>query len=366
MVARNLTTRIDRELQNARWDAFLLTTAGGHHAQSSAWAALKRSVHYRSVRILIEDRGQLLGGGQILITTLPLLGAVAYVPKGPVLAEPDHELLRYFMDRLDALLRELRVRCCIIQPAEDSLTADFPAADFGYSKSSITVGPTASVRVALDRGEAELLAAMKSQTRSGIRSGLRQGVIVRPGDRRDLDQFHELLKSTGARQQFAPEPRAYFDDWWDCFRPNVQLFFAEHHDRVLSAAFIIAFGRTIYYKRAAWSGNASRLHPNEVLHWEIIRWAKATGFLCYDLEGIDRRYAEQRLAGERGPTVPAHSVSRFKVGFGGRICLYPPAYERFYWRPMQWLRRLSGRSPYFHAILNLAKRLQHRPRIGTD
>jgi lipid II:glycine glycyltransferase (peptidoglycan interpeptide bridge formation enzyme) len=100
---------------------------------------------------------------------------------------------------------------------------------------------------------------------------------------------------------------------------------------------VIAFGGVVSYKRGGWSGEEGHRHPNELMHWEAMRWAKREGYRCYDFEGIERRPGDGRLS----------SVSAFKMGFGGEIVALPSAYEQIHNRVLRhgytWLApRLSG------------------------
>jgi lipid II:glycine glycyltransferase (peptidoglycan interpeptide bridge formation enzyme) len=80
---------------------------------------------------------------------------------------------------------------------------------------------------------------------------------------------------------------------------------------------VIAFGDTVSYKRGAWSGDQGQRHPNELLHWTAMRWAKQQGYRYYDFEGIDTAW----------PSGGTRSVSSFKLGFGGDVVQSPGPYE---------------------------------------
>jgi lipid II:glycine glycyltransferase (peptidoglycan interpeptide bridge formation enzyme) len=118
---------------------------------------------------------------------------------------------------------------------------------------------------------------------------------------------------------------------------HAQIFLAEYSGRPLSAALVIAFGDVVSYKRGGWSGEHGDLHPNELMHWAAMQWAKHEGYRCYDFEGIEWRPGDGGLS----------SVSTFKMGFGGQVVLLPSAYEHIdnpvLRRAYTWLApRLSG------------------------
>ena len=81
----------------------------------------------------------------------------------------------------------------------------------------------------------------------------------------------------------------------------------------LSAAFSIGFGKRLTYLHGGSSRERKEVMAPYLLHWEIMRWAKQNGYLEYDMGGID----EVRWPG----------LTRFKIGFGGRVEEFSPAYE---------------------------------------
>ena len=80
---------------------------------------------------------------------------------------------------------------------------------------------------------------------------------------------------------------------------------------------VISFGDSVSYKSGGWSGGRGDLHPNELMHWTAMCWAKRSGYRYYDFEGID----DARPAGD------TRSVSSFKLGFGGAVVQSPGPYE---------------------------------------
>jgi lipid II:glycine glycyltransferase (peptidoglycan interpeptide bridge formation enzyme) len=55
------------------------------------------------------------------------------------------------------------------------------------------------------------------------------------------------------------------------------------------------------------------------MHWTVIKWAKAQGYRHYDFCGISPDFAAAVLRGEPISGLKRHSVSFFKLGFGGEI-----------------------------------------------
>lgn len=72
--------------ERARWDAFVDRVPGSDVNQLTAWAGVRATLGFRALHVLVHtaDDG-LLGGMQVLYRRMPGLGAVGYVPSGPVL-----------------------------------------------------------------------------------------------------------------------------------------------------------------------------------------------------------------------------------------------------------------------------------------
>jgi lipid II:glycine glycyltransferase (peptidoglycan interpeptide bridge formation enzyme) len=313
-----------------RWDTLVERATGGHHVQTTSWAKVKRTVGWRAVRIEVLRQGELVGGCQLLLRKIGGVGSVGFVPRGPVIAEAaPPEVGAAALSGLEAAARSERVLYLKVQPPAGSEDMAATLRDRGYSESAVETAPTATVLVDLQRDAEDILAGMRTNTRRNIRRGLRSGVVVRSGDGADITMLHELVRATAQRQGFAPYPERYYQAMWDLFsrRGQAHLLVAEQAGMPLSAVLLIAFRHTVLYKIGGWSGEARETRPNELLHWEAIEWAKRAGHLWYDLEGIDLSAARAVVDGADPPSTPTDGVSHFKLGFGGTVAIFPPAYD---------------------------------------
>jgi len=332
---------ISWDAEHRDWDSFLERTPGGHHTQTSVWALAKARQGWKAARVIVAEGSRILGGAQMLIRSLPLVGAVGYVAKAPVSApECDGPLDDLVLGELHRLGRANGVRCLVLQPPNEghALAGRLPSR--GFRPIAIQAAPpTATALLDLSHDLETLLARMHSQTRYNARLGLRRGIVTRPGTAADVPTFCRLLAATAARQGFTPEPEAYVAELYRLMaaRGWLTLFIAEYQGEPVSAALAVSFGDTVYYKRGAWSGREGRHRPNEAMQWEMIQWARREGYRYYDFEGIDPGVAGAVLRGE-APDPAAHTVSSFKLGFGGEVRLFPGMYAYVY-NPL--LRRIS-------------------------
>ncbi len=316
---------VDRSADHPAWDDFLARTPGGGYLQTSRWARVKAVVGLRAVRLLTERYGEIVSGCQLLVRDVPLLGAVAYSPRGPVIGDgADADAL---LRGLRELARQERIGFLKLQPPPGG-EGFIPALEaHGFDPSDDEIAPTATTRVPLTgRSDEDLRAAMRATTRRRLRQGEKSDIRVRVGDENDLPILQRLLEATAQRQGFGSYPLRYHQAMWRAFGPGdgARLLVAESGGRPLSAALLIGFGDTAVYKVGAWDGSSGSGRPNELVHWSAQRWGRDRGFAYYDFEGMNLAAARALVRGNPLPD-DVSGVTFFKLGFGGEVAIFPQA-----------------------------------------
>jgi lipid II:glycine glycyltransferase (peptidoglycan interpeptide bridge formation enzyme) len=361
----NYRVHLSERSEDVIWDRFLNECSDGHHTQTSLWAQIKILSGWRVIRIVVTLGDTIVAGAQLLIRPLPFLGQVGYVSKGPVFALHDPKLIALVLSELQRVARIYRIHYLAVQPASCDAELAQQLSIYKFQPSPLAVMPTATVCNDLSLKPDEILAQMSKSTRTNIRQGQRQGLIVREGNKEDIHAFYQLLTATGQRQNFSPEPESYYLALWDVLYPrgHLKLFFAEYNGEPISAALVILFGNTAVYKRGAWSGIHGNLHPNEGLHWGIIQWAQTHGYRYYDFEGIDREGAKAILRGEKLPDSLLNTTTRFKLKFGGQPILLPGVYSYLYNPVLRWsyntIFRKMVSSPFVTEMINRVRKQRH-------
>lgn len=325
---------------DSSWDDFVATVPGGDHVQASGWAETKRAGGLEAIRLVARRNKAIVGGAQILIREMPVVGSFGYVPRGPVLAWGDLATAGVVVDGLCRVAGERHIRHLVVQPGRhDGWLAD-RLPDWGLAPSAMAVAPTATVVLDLSAGRDELFAAMSRSTRKNVRRAERSDVRVRPGAGSDLPVFHDLVRASADRHGFAAYPLSYYEAMWQALHGdgNVALFLAEVGGEAVSGHLAITFGDVFVSKVSAWSGRHGDLYPNELLEWHVISAAQDAGFSYYDFEGFDRAAAER--IDSHGGGQPQRSADSFKLKFGGSVVLLPKAYDYF---PNPLLRSTYGR-----------------------
>lgn len=354
---------------DAEWDRFVTTIPGGPYQQSSLWAKVKIHAGWRATRVIIESNGHIVGGAQLLVRQLPVLGSVGYVPNGPLVPLGDAASARRVLDALVERALRYRVRYLVIQPpgADDVLKRELAVHRF---KSNPDIGrASVTLRIDLRHSAEELLADMDKWTRRNIRRGRAHGVSVRLGLDEDLRTFLTIRKVASERKGFATNRSdTHYEEMWRLLREggHIAVFVAEYEGEPVSAMLAIAFGDTVFAHASAWTGRHGTHKPNEVLQWSVISWAKDHGYAFADLEGIDRRVADAIRDSPAKSPDEANDVfaTRYKLGFGGQITSLSVAYDLLPNGPLRWTYRILypvvRRLRSFRRLRNALRQVQPR------
>jgi peptidoglycan pentaglycine glycine transferase (the first glycine) len=354
--------RVSQQLSDLDWDRFVEATHGGAYQQSSRWAQVKSTVNWRCIRLILFRDDQIVAGCQALVRSFARVGSVAYVSRGPLVADSDPGALAAILEALQRLVKEERLLYLKLQPPWDR--NDMPAVlrNYKFVRSGLDTAPSVTTRVDLRQSTDDMLAAMHTTARRNIRQAQRRGVVIREGGGDDLPVFYELVEATSRRQKFAPYPQSYFEHMWRVFneKGHAHLLLAEYQGEPLASVLLIGFGDSVVYKMGGWSGANSSIRPNELLHWTGMQWGRDRGHQYYDLEGIDRSVGEALLAEPGRIRSPLHGTTRFKLGFGGEVVRYPGTYDYashpLFGLPLRWLAPNLGRlTPVAHRVLGRRK-----------
>jgi lipid II:glycine glycyltransferase (peptidoglycan interpeptide bridge formation enzyme) len=355
--------RLSQAVEAKAWDDFLAATPGGHHVQTGLWAKVKETMNWQSVRLAVLQGDTIIAGAQILFRSLPLVGKIGFVAKGPLFSVNDRELQALVITELQKLARKHRIQPLVIQPGKMDEGLIHLLQKKGFRPSTLEVAPRATLLLDLSPDIETIQAGISSKTRYNIRLSGRKGIKVREGTEADLDTYYQILATTSKRKKFSPYPKAYFKAIWQVLRPYgyAQMFIAEYKGEVVSAQLAIPFGDTVINKMSVWNGRHGNRRPNEALQWAAITWAKAKGYRFYDFEGIKMAAARAVLNQEPIPDSVQQTVTSFKLGFGGQPVLFPAAYDYFYNPLLRW-----GHAQLFSRVRNnrSVKRLLKRIRTG--
>lgn len=349
-----------RLLSDPDWDAFVESTPGGHHAQTSLWAQVKRSLGWDAVRVVAREGDRIVGGVQLLTRHVGRFGAVAFAPRGPLLASHDSRVLDAVLDAVMQFGRAEGIRYIKLQPPVDRPDLVVALEKRGWVASGVEAAPSASVRVRLDRSEDEILAGMRRSTRRGARQAIDRGLRIRVGAEDDIQQLYAMIASTAERQEFHAYPLRYYEAMWRVFaeRERALLLIGELDGEVLAAHLYLAFNDCVTAKAGGWSGRKTSVRPNAAMDWTAMRWGRDLGMQSFDFDGISMSVAKALATGEPLAESDRSGVSEYKLGFGGTVMLFPSAVDNSPSRALRPAVQLVA--PRLGAVRNAAHRVLGR------
>jgi lipid II:glycine glycyltransferase (peptidoglycan interpeptide bridge formation enzyme) len=319
-----------REIISAQqWDTLLCSFSQPHILQSWAWGELKAQTGWRAQRLVWQENGaNPVAAASLLVRRvhprLPI--GVAYVPKGPVIADwSDVGLVEGVLSQVVA---EARRRGALFVKIDPDVRADSDQGRAviatlqrrGWRPSADQIQYRNTVVSDLAPDEDALLAAMKPKWRYNIRLAERRGVVVRDGTADDLPAFYAMYTETGGRDGFLVRPYPYYRAIWERFlrETHGHLLLAEVDGAPVAGLILFRYGPTAWYFYGASTAQARELMPNHALQWAALRWAKAAGCTRYDWWGAPDVLDESD---------PMWGVYRFKQGFGGEFTPWIGAWD---------------------------------------
>jgi len=297
------------------WNEFLETTDATGFMQSSWWALCRAPAGFEHFAVIVKDQGTILGGALVAKWTYAPQRSFYYVQDGPVLPSDDASAGDVYRAILDVIEKhreaeQQTVSHLRIEPRWQQLPGfvrGFRAVDF----SDIYTEPRSTLCIDLRPAEEEILAQMRPKGRYNIRVAQKHGIVImEDNSARGLEDFLRIQKRTAVRQGIGTKPASYFRTMIAEFSSahKISLFFAEYRGRRVATALVVYFGRRATY----FFGGSLALHRHAMapylLHFEVMKRAKAEGADSYDLWGI---------APESQPDHAWQNISVFKRKFGG-------------------------------------------------
>jgi lipid II:glycine glycyltransferase (peptidoglycan interpeptide bridge formation enzyme) len=311
------------------WDRFIAATPDTGFMQSSAWAQFRARGGCEHFAVTLKDGETIVGGALVGKWTLRPGHCFYYVQEGPVLPADEADAAEVFDAVLGSIERHRKAEDATvshlrIEPRWQRLpdfARGFQPAAFSDQRFS---EPRNTLCIDLRPGEDEILAQMKPKGRYNIRVARKHGVtVVRDNSYQGLIDFMRIQRCTASRKGMPPMAPGYFRTMLAELVPrgHASLFFAEHRGRRLATALIVTFGRRVTYLFGGSLLAQRRVMAPSLLHFEIMRKAKASGCEWYDLWGV-------APAGQ--PDHAWQQISEFKRKLGGVEVQFVPTLDYVY------------------------------------
>jgi hypothetical protein len=290
-----------KEISLEQWDMHWQHVPKANLLQSWQYGVAKEKAEgWHALRFLISDNnGHPIAIAQVLTRSLPLLGGIARLNRGPLLLEelPELEKIESALDVLRVLLQEARRRFWwVVQ-----IAPELPYTD-DICKSLIQIGlrrrpeiAWASGRMALGEDEKSLLMSLNGKWRNCMRKGERLGVLVEhyngSGATQDMliSGYAEFQRSKGfeglsealLRSLVAQQGKMWQFKLFIARDPN-----ASNGDEPLGMLVTVRHGDTATYIIGYSNDRGRQMQANSVLLWHAILHAKEAGCVWFDIGGL--------------------------------------------------------------------------------
>jgi len=310
------------------WDRFLEATPETGFMQSSWWADFRATTGFEYFGVTLKNEGAVVGGAVVTKLSYASDSCFYYIQEGPVLPGDESAANQVFEATLKAIEKRRQteketISHLRIEPRWQQL----PGFVHGFQAPAFSdnfMEPRDTLCIDLRPAEESILAQMKPKGRYNIRVAQRHDVsIVEDTSDQGLADFMRIYKRTATRQGTGIKPPSYFRTLVSMLLPlkQVAVFFAEYQGRRLATALVVYFGRRATYFYGGSLVLYRRVMAPYLLHFEIMRRAKAMGYEWYDLWGV---------APANEPDHPWQDISVFKRKFGGQELNLVPTLDYVY------------------------------------
>ena len=298
------------------WDDFIEATPETGFMQSSWWVDFRAFCGFENFGITLKNNDAIAGGAVALKYSCTEDICFYYIQDGPVL--PSDPLLAeaVFQAVLEAIEARRETEAYTVSHLRiEPRWLFLPSFVRGFQSVPPLADHYLEARdtrcIDLRLSEEAILAQMKPKGRYNIGVARRHGVsVIEDTSAQGLADFQSIYEETAARQGMEAKPPDYFEALVSLLMSvrRGSLFFAEYQNIRVAVALVVCFGSRATY----FFGGSREIHRNVMapylLHFEIMRKAKALGHAYYDLWGI---------APPNAPNHPWLNFSAFKAKFGG-------------------------------------------------
>src|SRR5215212_6288007 len=311
-----------------RWDP-TLAEYGGPAMQSWRWGESVQHFGYTVERVRVDGPDG-TGLAQIVFENLDH-GIIAHIPRGPVISGEWLPVARELFEAVDELAARHGAVSVVVEP-DGPLPPDAAYDELGFvAADQPHYSPARTVKVPL-LDDSALLSQMRSGTRKDVRRGQRRGVQVTrhsSSDAAAMTALHELLQDTARRNEFEINDRSYYEDFMSVFGDDAALLLAHLGETPVAGVIVFSALREGVAMFAGSSTEHRVAGATAYLQFEAMRWLRDQGCTRYDLWAIpaaDPTPTDGQWQRSQGDNW--QGIHHFKVGFGGDIVTYPPAWQR--------------------------------------
>jgi lipid II:glycine glycyltransferase (peptidoglycan interpeptide bridge formation enzyme) len=308
------------------WNTLVQSLPGADLRQGFEWGQLRAARGWRASRLALFDGPTAVAACSVLTWRLPPLGAVMYVPRGPLWRADAPGALARLLEELHVLAWR---RCAVFMRVSPGVSDHDVEGELARNRlvpleeeSTTWNTPRAAQTLDLTGDEGTLLQRIRRRFREHIRSAARKELSVERTTRTaDLEAFHALLLNTGRVKGIPVRTLAHYRALARLYGPTgaLTLLVARADDHIVGGVLGVQFGSSMTMLHTAVRAGVSESLKHSVapvIFWDLIRRAKAAGCAVLDLGssgvGLTPRTTDS-----------GWGVYHFKAGLGARLQAAP-------------------------------------------
>lgn len=168
------------------------------------------------------------------------------------------------------------------------------------------------IEIDLSKSEEELWKNVHSKRRNEINKAIKEKLNVKIIDNKnDLIESYKILKEVYKRKRLPLSNLSLFTNSFDILNNYVKLniFGAFYEEILIGVLFLLCYNDSVYNWYAGSKLEYIKKNPNDLLPWEVIKWAKKNGYKKFYFGGAGK------------PNI-RYSVREYKKKFGGNFINY--------------------------------------------
>ncbi|MFZ0735609.1 MAG: FemAB family XrtA/PEP-CTERM system-associated protein [Candidatus Acidiferrales bacterium] len=266
-----------RPLESGRetdWDRFVLSRPDGSFFQTTGWMrAIQKTYGYEARYVFAERDGKIVGVAPLFFISNWVIGkvlnSVPFGVYGGICAE-DAETRQALIDRSKEIA---------IQEKADFLELRARKSEplVGFHPNSLYVTFTSE----LSMNHEANLKKLPRDTRYMIRKAEKAGLSVRHG-MEQLPEFYALFAASMQRHGTPVFPLCWFENLHAQFGDKMDLLMIRNGEQPVAGVISFFFRETVLPYYAGAGPDAPRLAANNLLYWELMKFAADAGYRTFD------------------------------------------------------------------------------------
>ena len=320
--------RIHQENDPKSWDHFVHSHPAGNLLQSWAWGEFNSQLGNKVWYFRVTDHQHQTVAQMLAIKQKLFLGKyLIYAPRDLLIkkaapAHTQHQAMKLITDTVRSLATTETAILWRVDPSipHTDITSLSLYRSLGFIPSTKSVQPEENLVLDISGKAPNLLANMKQKTRYNIGLTEKKGVAVKQSTHLDdIQVFLKLTRQTADRGGFKPHSPTYYRQQFAALlrHDTASLFIAYQNDTPLAAILVSYYGQTATYLHGASSRAHKDLMASHLAQWAAIKEAQRRGCVRYDMGGVSVDTHKPHWSG----------ITRFKLGFGGKVVRYAPALD---------------------------------------